>query len=50
MTTSCPKRASADVRFRAKLRDWICEDCGNNWSALAPVEPPRALRIFLFIR
>lgn len=45
--TNCPKCLSVDVRFRPKLKDWTCDECGHCWKAPAPVEPPRSLRIFL---
>ncbi|MBN2576955.1 MAG: TIR domain-containing protein, partial [Deltaproteobacteria bacterium] len=49
MTTpmTCPKCSSADVRFRPKLKDWTCFECGHNWTAEAPVEERRPLHIFL---
>ncbi len=46
----CPKCGSADIRFREKRNEWICEDCDHRWQAQVPASADEAvapLKIFL---
>jgi transposase-like protein len=41
----CPKCNVKNSRYRIKTQDYICNSCGYNWTAKAPVEVPQEQKV-----